>query len=107
MQELEGLVKRYRSRIAALKAPVATRADIVRAVKDVRAAETLELAVELAIRLLISRPPHQRVATRDGCARGEFGIAVNGMTVFCHANSETDGDAESVVAAINGEAADV
>lgn len=70
MQALEGQVKRYRSRIAVLKA----------------------------------RPP---LATREGCTTGEFAVRTSRMTVFCHVNSETDGDADWVVATINGEDADV
>jgi hypothetical protein len=45
------------------------------------------------------------VATRTGCARGEFAVRIGGgkMAIFCHVNSETDGDADLVVATINRE----
>lgn len=70
MQQLEGQVKRYRSRIAAMKTRSA-------------------------------------VATRDGCTTGEFAVRTAKVTVYCHVNSETDGDADWAVAVLNGEAADV
>jgi hypothetical protein len=50
-----------------------------------------------------TRPSPNGIATRQGCATGEFGILVRGgtMTIFCKVNSESDGDADLVVQTIN------